>query len=139
VPDLLVDPPMRPDPGPSRPVAYPGLADLLAGPGTAGLVADPGSAWVDVTSCAGRPHCAKANADVQRLAHDVVAGAVPNGGTGLPVHWAGCERRCGRPAVRHVEVLAEPDGQFSVTLDGRGERVRRPEQLTIAVAGWRKP
>jgi precorrin-3B synthase len=70
----------------------------------AGLVLDPGSPWVGVSTCTGRPGCAKSHADVQRDAHRV------EGSRGLPVHWSGCERRCGHPAGRYVDALATPDG-----------------------------
>ncbi|GAA3204747.1 nitrite/sulfite reductase [Dactylosporangium siamense] len=74
----------------------------------AGLVTDPGSPWAGVTACAGRPGCAKALADVRADARAAVeAGTAP---TGLPVHWVGCERRCGAPKGRHVEMLATADG-----------------------------
>jgi precorrin-3B synthase len=74
----------------------------------AGLVADPASPWAGVTACAGRPGCAKALADVRADARAAVAGAAGPGG--LPVHWVGCERRCGAPKGRHVEMLATADG-----------------------------
>src|SRR5207253_1446375 len=97
------------------------------------LVDRADSPWGGVTACAGRPHCAKAHADVQRLAHD----AAPALGTGLPVHWAGCERRCGQPAERHVEVLAGAGGRFTVGLAGREQRDLRPGQVAAAVSAWR--
>ncbi|GAB3825116.1 hypothetical protein [Dactylosporangium cerinum] len=79
----------------------------------AGLVTDPGSPWAGVTACAGRPGCAKALADVRADARAAVeAGTAP---TGLPVHWVGCERRCGAPKGRHVEMLATADGYQVVT------------------------
>ncbi|GAA0729127.1 precorrin-3B synthase [Dactylosporangium roseum] len=74
----------------------------------AGLVADPASPWAGVTACAGRPGCAKALADVRADARAaVVADAAPQA---LPVHWVGCERRCGAPRGRHVEMLATGSG-----------------------------
>lgn len=78
--------------------------------GSLGLVTDPASPWVGVTACAGRPGCAKALADVR-----ADAAATPT--TGGPVHWIGCERGCGRPAGRHVQVLATGDG-YTVSVDG---------------------
>lgn len=89
------------------------LATLAA----AGLVADAAAGWVGVTGCAGSPGCAKALANVRTDA-TVVHAAAPSGPTGLPVHWVGCERRCGRPTDRHVEVLATIEG-YQVSLDGR--------------------
>ncbi len=71
----------------------------------AGLVTDPGSAWVGMTGCAGRPGCAKALADVRGDA----ARALPLLPSGRPVHWSGCERRCGKPAGA-VDVIATGNG-----------------------------
>lgn len=77
---------------------------LLSG---AGLGTDPASPWAGVTACAGRPGCAKALADVRADARAAVLGGP---GHALPVHWVGCERRCGAPRERHVEMLATADG-----------------------------
>jgi precorrin-3B synthase len=78
----------------------------------AGLVADPTSPWAGVTACAGRPGCAKALADVRADARAAVAAGAREPGA-LPVHWAGCERRCGAPRGRHVEMVATPAGYRS--------------------------
>ncbi len=87
-----------------------------------GLVVDADSGWVGVTSCAGRPGCAKALADVRRDAgRSAGAGSAPvRSGTSdggprhrrdrLPVHWSGCARRCGQPAGEVVEVVADATG-----------------------------
>jgi precorrin-3B synthase len=69
----------------------------------AGLLLDPDDPLARVTACTGRPGCAKALADVR-------ADAKPVAGTTLPVHWAGCERRCGRPRGAVVDVVATGDG-----------------------------
>ncbi|TFE34924.1 nitrite reductase [Frankia sp. B2] len=109
----------------------------------AGLVVDPASSWVGVTSCAGRPGCARALADVRRDAAVSVriraddpsapthpAGRpralppVPVGPALAPVHWSGCERRCGQPGGRVVEVVAT----------GSGYRIRRTGLGAAAVA-----
>ncbi|MBM7775176.1 precorrin-3B synthase [Actinokineospora baliensis] len=81
-----------------------------------GLITDPSAPGIGVTSCAGRPHCNKALADVRAAA---LATAVP----GRAVHWAGCGRRCGRPVGEVLDVVATEDGYL---VDGRavpGERV----------------
>lgn len=71
----------------------------------AGLVLDPGSPWLRVTACAGRPGCAKSLADVRGDAtRAVAAGTLPAGGARQ--HWAGCERRCGRPRGDVVDIVA---------------------------------
>lgn len=81
-----------------------------------GLIADPSSGWAGVTACTGHPGCAKSLADVRTDAgHALRRARLPAGGT-LPVHWVGCERRCGRPRGRVVEVLATEAG-YEVGLD----------------------
>ncbi|MFF5390742.1 cobalamin biosynthesis protein CobG [Streptomyces sp. NPDC013012] len=72
----------------------------------AGLITRPDSPWAGVSACTGRPGCAKSLADVR-------ADAVP-GRPGLPVHYSGCERRCGHPHGDWVDVLAAPGGGYLV-------------------------
>jgi precorrin-3B synthase len=86
---------------PWRSVVVPGRPDLS---GT-GLVTDPASPWHGVTACTGRPGCAKALADVRADA----AAWIPSRTGTVPVHWSGCERRCGRPAGA-VDMVATGDG-----------------------------
>ncbi|MFG1704227.1 precorrin-3B synthase [Nonomuraea sp. M3C6] len=74
----------------------------------AGLVSDPASPWVGVTACTGRPGCAKALADVQADARRWVA--TLDGPPKTPVHWAGCERRCGLPRGQVVQLIATEEG-----------------------------
>ena len=103
---------------PWRGVVIPGLSEEtarehLARLGAAGLLTSDGSPWASATACTGRPGCAKALADVRADAHAALAGlatelpAIPRL---LPVHWSGCERRCGRPATRHLNVVADETG-----------------------------
>jgi precorrin-3B synthase len=74
-----------------------------------GMVFDEASPWLQVTTCAGRPGCAKSLADVRADATAAVrTGALPAGGARQ--HWAGCERRCGRPQDGVVDVVATPTG-----------------------------
>jgi precorrin-3B synthase len=74
-----------------------------------GIVFDEASPWVRVTACAGRPGCAKSLADVRADAlAAVVTGELPAGGARQ--HWAGCERRCGRPRGDVVDVVATGSG-----------------------------
>jgi precorrin-3B synthase len=81
-----------------------------------GMVFDEASPWLVVTACAGRPGCAKALADVRTdAAAAVAAGRLPAGG--VRQHWAGCERRCGRPHGPVVDVVA------TVTATGTGYRI----------------
>ncbi|MGQ0482683.1 MAG: precorrin-3B synthase [Pseudonocardia sp.] len=83
----------------------------------AGLVLDPASPALGVSACAGRPGCASALADVRSdaavTAGRNVAGTASGpgaGGAGLPVHWSGCARRCGRPSGAVVDVVAGIEG-----------------------------
>ncbi|MFI6321109.1 precorrin-3B synthase [Nonomuraea sp. NPDC050556] len=72
----------------------------------AGLVTDPSSPWVGVTACTGSPGCAKSLADVQQDA----ARWTPTRPTTTPVHWSGCERRCGLPKGQVTQLIATADG-----------------------------
>ncbi|WP_279777915.1 precorrin-3B synthase [Sphaerisporangium sp. TRM90804] len=83
--------------------------EALAGPlEDAGLVTDPASPWVGVTACTGRPGCAKSLADVQADAARWAAGR--DRAPAVPVHWAGCERRCGLPRGRVTQMVATGEG-----------------------------
>ncbi|MFD2093484.1 precorrin-3B synthase [Blastococcus deserti] len=96
---------------PWRSVVVPDLADAGAVDvlSAAGLELDPGSPWLRVTACAGRPGCVKSLADVRADASAaVVSGTLPAGGARQ--HWAGCERRCGRPRGDVVDVVATATG-----------------------------
>lgn len=106
---------------PWRGLVIPGIADMSHFPG---LVTGPD--WAGLTSCAGRPGCAKSRTDVR-----ADAARARRAGGGLPVHWSGCERQCGRPADRHVAVVAVPGG-YEVRL---GDEVRaRSHDLTATAA-----
>lgn len=88
-----------------------------------GLVTGPDSPWLGVTACAGRPGCAKSLADVRaEAARDVAAAGPALRSALLPVHWSGCERRCGHPKGEWADVVALPDGAgFAVSrVDGDG-------------------
>ncbi|MFJ3584633.1 cobalamin biosynthesis protein CobG [Streptomyces sp. NPDC090127] len=128
---------------PWRGVVVTGFADRaaarerLAVLDTYGLITDPRSPWAGVGACTGRPGCAKSLADVRADAtpghggapeHDATPGhtdATPGhadapGGlpVALPVHFSGCERRCGHPqAETWVDVVATGEGTYLV--DGR--------------------
>ena len=74
-----------------------------------GMVFDEASPWLQVTTCAGRPGCAKSLADVRADAVAAVATrTLPAGGARQ--HWVGCERRCGRPQGDVVDVVATTSG-----------------------------
>ncbi|MEU9790306.1 nitrite reductase [Streptomyces sparsogenes] len=100
----------------------------------AGLVTTPHSPWLGVTACTGRPGCAKSLADVRADAERAVArgaGASDDDYPGRspgrrpPVHFSGCERRCGHPGGRWIDVLATGDGY---RVAGRG--TTRTAQVT---------
>jgi precorrin-3B synthase len=74
-----------------------------------GMVFDEASPWLRVTACAGRPGCAKSLADVRADATTAVTTATLPAG-GARQHWAGCERRCGRPQGGVIDVVATPTG-----------------------------
>ncbi|MGV9877983.1 cobalamin biosynthesis protein CobG [Streptomyces sp. NPDC003006] len=99
---------------PWRGFVIPGFADegaareRLRALADVGYLTDPASPWLGVGACAGRPGCGKSLADVR-------ADAVPGAG-GLPVHWSGCERRCGHPRGDWVDVLATGEGRYEVTV-----------------------
>lgn len=107
---------------PWRGVVIPDLPDV---PDFPGLVTTPGSGWEGLTSCAGRPGCAKSLTDVRADAARARAAV-----DGLPVHWSGCDRQCGRPAERHASVVATPGG-YEVRL---GDEVRARSHDLAATA-----
>lgn len=122
---------------PWRGAVLPGApADRLPALAAAGFRTEPGSAWERATACTGLPGCAKSLADVRTdaaRALDAGAAVAADAGAGsvgtssarppdrlpvrLPVHWSGCERRCGHPAGRWVDVLATGRG-YRVTVNG---------------------
>jgi precorrin-3B synthase len=132
---------------PWRGMVLPGLApdevaETAARLAEAGLVTDPASPWIGVTACTGRPGCAKSLADVQADAALAITGEVtpyvvdsPRTGT-LPVHWAGCERRCGRPRGRVADVVATGDG-YRLDLDGRSLTCADIEETAAAMTAAR--
>jgi precorrin-3B synthase len=99
---------------PWRSVVVPDLADDRVDDAAvdlhrSGIVFDEASPWLRVSACAGRPGCAKSLADVRAdVAAAVVRGDLPADGTRQ--HWAGCERRCGRPRGEVVDVVATGTG-----------------------------
>ncbi|MEZ0076433.1 precorrin-3B synthase [Planotetraspora sp. GP83] len=113
----------------------PRLADV-------GLITDAASPWTGVTACTGRPGCAKSLADVQADAVRALSAAGARGAAGapvhsaLPVHWAGCERRCGRPSGPAVLVVATGHG-YRVDAGGRSVSCAGIEETASAISGTR--
>ncbi|MEV7771298.1 hypothetical protein [Kitasatospora sp. NPDC086791] len=138
---------------PWRGAVVPGAsADLLPGLAAVGFRTEPGSVWERATACTGLPGCAKSLADVRSDAAgalDADAGSARGGGAlgaggasgALPVHWSGCERRCGHPAGRWVDVLATGHG-YRVTVNGPAAAPMAAEvtneQMAEAVAEARR-
>ncbi|MEV0414212.1 precorrin-3B synthase [Streptomyces sp. NPDC050448] len=136
---------------PWRGIVVPGLPALaadgaLAGLADAGLVTAPDDPWRSVTACTGRPGCAKSLADVRADARAVVTQA-PTGpspspssrGCPVPVHWSGCERRCGHPrGTAWVDVVATPAG-YDLSVAGRTpRRGLRTSELPASLADARR-
>ncbi|MEE1787348.1 cobalamin biosynthesis protein CobG [Streptomyces sp. SP17BM10] len=109
---------------PWRGAVLPGApAGRLAGLAEAGFRTLPGSPWERASACTGLPGCAKSHADVRADAARALDSAAAGG---LPVHWSGCERRCGHPAGRWVDVLATGQG-YRVTVNGPGAGAAGPD------------
>ncbi|MGI5341300.1 cobalamin biosynthesis protein CobG [Streptomyces sp. CA-181903] len=126
---------------PWRGVVVPGLADAdaaaarLAGLADAGLVVSAASPWYGAGACAGRPGCAKSRADVRADATAALTGTRPGGTGGLPVYWSGCERRCGHPGGRWVDVLAVDDGYRVAVRTGGAEAEGGVHSVAVATSG----
>jgi precorrin-3B synthase len=111
----------------------PGAAERLAG---AGLDVAPGSPWPRVGACVGRPACARARTDVRADA----ARALPAvAAAPLPLYWSACERRCGRPAQAHAEVVAAPGGGYVLSLPGEAPRPVGPADPARLAAAFTAP
>ncbi|MGA5193571.1 precorrin-3B synthase [Streptomyces exfoliatus] len=103
------------------------LRDLAAH----GLITRPDAPLAGVTACTGRPGCAKSLADVRADALVALPASLPGP---LPVHFSGCERRCGHPHGAWVDVLADSADSYSV------DDVPTPRtSLSEAVAAARGP
>lgn len=84
------------------------VADLVAALDATGLPSDPASPWLGVSSCSGVGECRRAEADVRSLAREFVD-RQSGGGPGQAVHFAACERACGRPPGAAL-VVVDADG-----------------------------
>ncbi|MGW7098524.1 precorrin-3B synthase [Streptomyces sp. NPDC054838] len=125
---------------PWRGVVVPGLTasaapDALAALADAGLITTPADPRRSVTACTGRPGCARSHRDVRADARAVTALAAGP----LPVHWSGCDRRCGHPrGTAWVDVLATPDG-YDVRAPGGAPRLGvPPSDLAAALRDARR-
>ncbi|MEU6890952.1 precorrin-3B synthase [Streptomyces sp. NPDC046557] len=125
---------------PWRGVVVPGLIataapDALAALADAGLITTPADPRRSVTACTGQPGCARSHRDVRADARTVTALAAGP----LPVHWSGCERRCGHPrGTAWVDVLATPGG-YDLRAPGRAPRPGvHPSDLAAALRDARR-
>ncbi|MFB8237390.1 hypothetical protein ACFC58_12650 [Kitasatospora purpeofusca] len=136
---------------PWRGAVLPGApADRLPELAAAGFRTAAGTAWDGASACTGLPGCAKSRSDVRADAARALdtartlgtARASDEGAALLPVHWSGCERRCGHPAGCRVDVLATGEGyRVAVTggPQGRDTAVEvTNEQMAAAVAAARR-
>jgi precorrin-3B synthase len=57
---------------------------------------------------------------------------------GLPVHWSGCERRCGHPAGDWVDVLATASGTYRIGRQAVSMNEVTNHQMAAAVAAARR-
>ncbi|MGW3985533.1 precorrin-3B synthase [Streptomyces sp. NPDC004830] len=119
------------------PVPAPGdAAAALPRLSATGLVTEPGSPWLRVGACIGRPGCAKSRADVRADAARTLAAADRSA---LPLYWSGCERRCGHPPGRRIDVVAAPGGGYELSAVAPGRPARTaslddPSDLATALA-----
>lgn len=105
----------------------PRVTEVVAALDAIGLPADPDSPWRAVSACSGVGECRRAAADVRGLARVFIEG------TGrpppLPVHFAACERACGKPAGA-ATVLADDPAEVRVV----GASARVAAAITAALA-----
>ncbi|WP_175439744.1 precorrin-3B synthase [Streptomyces sp. WMMB 714] len=129
----------------------------------AGLVTGADSPWHGVSACTGLPGCARSHRDVRSDAALAPGPDTAASGSGapapepapepapapapappaetslLPVHFSGCERRCGRPKGDVVDVVAGGNG-YTVAVQAEGstrERAVPDGELAHAVASAR--
>lgn len=88
-----------------------------------GLSLNSASGWSEVSACTGAPGCNNADASTRPVAAEMVD--VVRRSQGLPVHVVACERRCGAPATRHVEIaLGQANWQVAVRSPARNHNPR---------------
>jgi precorrin-3B synthase len=102
----------------------------------AGLVEDPGSPWVALSACAGIDGCGSARGDVRADAR-ALAETAPVRTIPRAVHWAGCERQCGRPAGPALVLIATGGGYLADPPDGPQRTADSPAAARDLAATWR--
>lgn len=126
---------------PWRGIVIPRLASVdateaLSTVDSAGFVTHTDSPWAGASACTGRPGCARSLTDVHGDAATTLS-ATAASATTLPVHFSGCERRCGRPSTDHVEVVAGPAG-YGVGLFGHPSAPVARDDIADAVQSARR-
>jgi precorrin-3B synthase len=98
---------------PSRGLVLPGAAARLTELVAGGLVDDPASPWSAISACVGAPSCQQSLINTRAYAAALARSGSPLSRT----HISGCERRCGAPAVDHLDLVAPGEAQL-LTLVG---------------------
>lgn len=93
---------------PWRGLVIPGAAGSLPVLAEHGLVIDDQDVWAKISACVGAPGCAKSRISTADRAYELAAHRATQQ-LDQPVHIVGCERRCGAPAVEHVDLVAPVD------------------------------
>ncbi len=96
-------------------------ANLLARAASLGLATTTDAPILRLSACVGAPHCASAEFDTQNLLAHLLCARQRAGSCDLPVHIAGCAKRCGRPQGTRVEITGTSAG-CEIHLDGRSAR-----------------
>lgn len=93
---------------PWRGLVIPGAAESLTQLAEVGLVVDDADVWSTISACVGAPGCAKSRISTAEMAR-ALAARLTTQPPAQPVHIVGCERRCGAPALDHVDLVAPQD------------------------------
>jgi precorrin-3B synthase len=93
---------------PSRGLVLPGAAARLTELVAAGFVDDPASPWSAISACVGAPSCQRSLINTRAYATALARSGLPLSRT----HISGCERRCGAPAVAHLDLVAPGGAQL---------------------------
>lgn len=78
----------------------------------AGWIGDARHPLARHTACTGSPGCSRSRSDVRADALRLAPVLTDRSG---PVHWSGCERRCGHPGGPHVDRLATGPDRYATT------------------------
>ncbi|MCS4489356.1 MULTISPECIES: precorrin-3B synthase [unclassified Corynebacterium] len=76
-----------------------------------GLILDANSPWLKVSACTGLPGCQKSHSVTRSDASEFIERGYD---LDTPVHFSGCERRCGHPLTTYTDYVAVGDGEYEV-------------------------